>query len=168
MKIIIMALTLTDLQSDSADNKLMIFFLFFLLFPKETSCMKCQILFSRKNKKKYFKLSSAEIFTQHAKCYFWVKEMCTGFVENREQFIQIFCCLQCNSFFFLYFFSPSQKFFVVLFHQSFSRLSSYFSLLKNVCLFLTLTTPFPENRLWHFMQTVPLGDGLHNMSKFYF
>ena len=31
--------------------------------------MKCQILFSRKNKKKYFKMSSAEIFTQHAKCY---------------------------------------------------------------------------------------------------
>ena len=31
--------------------------------------MKCQILFSRKNKKKYFKMSSAEIFSQHAKCY---------------------------------------------------------------------------------------------------
>ena len=28
--------------------------------------MKCQILFSRKNKKNYFKMSSAEIFTQHA------------------------------------------------------------------------------------------------------
>ena len=30
--------------------------------------MKCQILFSRKNKKKYFELSTAEFFTQHAKC----------------------------------------------------------------------------------------------------
>ena len=30
--------------------------------------MKCQILFSRKNKKKYFKMVSAEIFTQHVKC----------------------------------------------------------------------------------------------------
>ena len=31
--------------------------------------MKCQILFFRKNKKKkYFKMSSAESFTQHAKC----------------------------------------------------------------------------------------------------
>ena len=31
--------------------------------------MRCQIHFSRKNKKeKYFKMSSAEIFTQHAKC----------------------------------------------------------------------------------------------------
>ena len=31
--------------------------------------MKCQILFFfLKNKKKYFKMSSAEIFTQHAKC----------------------------------------------------------------------------------------------------
>ena len=29
--------------------------------------MKCQILFSRKNKKKYFKMSSAENFTQSAK-----------------------------------------------------------------------------------------------------
>ena len=28
--------------------------------------MKCQIQFSGKNKKKYFKMSSAEIFTQHA------------------------------------------------------------------------------------------------------
>ena len=35
--------------------------------PKETVCMKCQILFSRKIRKKYFKMSSAEIFTQHAK-----------------------------------------------------------------------------------------------------
>ena len=33
----------------------------------DTSCkLKCQILFSRR--KKYFKMSSAEIFTQHAKC----------------------------------------------------------------------------------------------------
>ena len=31
--------------------------------------MKCQILFSRKNKKICFKMSPAEIFTQHAKCY---------------------------------------------------------------------------------------------------
>ena len=30
-------------------------------------CMKCQILFSRKNKKKYFNLSSAENFTQSTK-----------------------------------------------------------------------------------------------------
>ena len=29
--------------------------------------MKCQILFSGKTKKKYFSMSSAEIFTQHAK-----------------------------------------------------------------------------------------------------
>ena len=29
---------------------------------KETICMKCQILFSGKNNKKYFKMSSAEIF----------------------------------------------------------------------------------------------------------
>ena len=30
--------------------------------------MKCQILFSLKNKKKYFKISSAEIFTLHVNC----------------------------------------------------------------------------------------------------
>ena len=29
--------------------------------------MKCHILFSGKNKKKYYKMSSAEIFTQSAK-----------------------------------------------------------------------------------------------------
>ena len=34
---------------------------------KETIHMKCQILFSGKNKKKIFKMSSAEYFTQHAK-----------------------------------------------------------------------------------------------------
>ena len=28
--------------------------------------MKCQVLFSEKTKKKYFKMLSAEIFTQHA------------------------------------------------------------------------------------------------------
>ena len=31
--------------------------------------MRCQIPFSGKNKKTYFKMSSAEIFTQHAKHY---------------------------------------------------------------------------------------------------
>ena len=53
-------LTLTTQWADSADDKLVIFFLFFLenrsdtsckLSPKETICMKCQIPFSRKNKK---------------------------------------------------------------------------------------------------------------------
>ena len=34
---------------------------------QETICMKYQILFSGKNKKKYFKMSSAENFTQSAK-----------------------------------------------------------------------------------------------------
>ena len=51
---------LTTLWADSADDKLATFFLLFLeigsvtsckLSPKETICMKCQILFSRKNKK---------------------------------------------------------------------------------------------------------------------
>ena len=39
------------------------------LSPVETICMKCQILFPGKNKKKYmyFKMSSAEKFTQSAK-----------------------------------------------------------------------------------------------------
>ena len=55
----------------------MTFFLFFfqktgydiscILSPKETICMKCRILFSGKNKKKHFKMSSAENFTQSAK-----------------------------------------------------------------------------------------------------
>ena len=35
--------------------------------PKETICIKCQILFSRK-KSEYFKTLYAEMFTQHAKC----------------------------------------------------------------------------------------------------
>ena len=34
-----------------------------LLSPIETICMTCQILFSGENKKKYFKMSSAENFT---------------------------------------------------------------------------------------------------------
>ena len=36
------------------------FEIFFLIFPKETICMKCQILFSGKNKKNIINLSSAE------------------------------------------------------------------------------------------------------------
>ena len=52
--------TLVTLRADFADDKLMIFFLFFLeigsdtsckLPPNETTYMKCQILFSRKNTK---------------------------------------------------------------------------------------------------------------------
>ena len=35
--------------------------------PKETISMKFQSLMSRKNKKIYFKMSSAENFTQHSK-----------------------------------------------------------------------------------------------------
>ena len=37
------------------------------LSPKETIWMKCQSLFSGKSKKKYYKMSSAEIIIQHAK-----------------------------------------------------------------------------------------------------
>ena len=53
---IFVTLTLTTLWADSADNKLLTFFLFFLekranisckLSPQETICMKCQILLSR-------------------------------------------------------------------------------------------------------------------------
>ena len=36
--------------------------------PEETIYMKCQRLFSERNKKKYFKMLSAERFTQHTKC----------------------------------------------------------------------------------------------------
>ena len=55
-------LTLTRLWADSADDKLVKFFSYFSLkigsdtscklSPNETICMECQILFSRKNKKK--------------------------------------------------------------------------------------------------------------------
>ena len=59
--------------TNSADNELVIFSLFFFtqktgfdiackLSPLETVCMKCQILFSGKNKKQYFKMFSAENF----------------------------------------------------------------------------------------------------------
>ena len=37
--------------------------------PKDKISMKSQILFSQKNKKKYFKMSSADIITQHAECF---------------------------------------------------------------------------------------------------
>ena len=79
-------LTFRTLLANSAGDKLIIFFLFFpenrtwhfmqivsigdkcKLSPLETICMKCQILFPMKNKKKYFKMLSAEKFTQSAKC----------------------------------------------------------------------------------------------------
>ena len=77
-----LTLTITTLWAYSADDKLIIFFLFFpenmlwhfiqivfcsKLSSVETICTKCQILFSRKTKNKNFKLSSAEIFTQRSK-----------------------------------------------------------------------------------------------------
>ena len=39
------------------------------LSRKETICMKCQNLFSTKNKKNYLKTISVEIFCQHAKVH---------------------------------------------------------------------------------------------------
>ena len=63
--------------ANSADDKLMIFSPFFrennfyisyILSPMETICMKCQYLFSVKIRKKYFKISSAEMSPQSAKC----------------------------------------------------------------------------------------------------
>ena len=60
-------LAFTTLGANSVDDKLVIF-----LFPPpphphktlETICMKCQNLFSKKNKKKKINMSSAENFTQ--------------------------------------------------------------------------------------------------------
>ena len=57
--------------------QMIIFFFFFQkigfdisckLSPKETICMEFQSLFSWKNKKNYFKMTSAKIFTQLARC----------------------------------------------------------------------------------------------------
>ena len=60
------------LWDNSARDKLMVFFLIFLrkkgfemsskLSPLERLWMKCQNLISRKSKKKYFNMSSAEVF----------------------------------------------------------------------------------------------------------
>ena len=69
-------LNFTTLLANSADNKLVIFFLFFTENRIEIMhivsigdiCMKCQLLFSRKNKKNNFNMLSAENFTQSAKC----------------------------------------------------------------------------------------------------
>ena len=66
------------LWTNSEDDKLMIFFLYFSqktgfcipckLSPLETIYMKCLIQFSGEKKKKCFKMSSAANFTQSAKC----------------------------------------------------------------------------------------------------
>ena len=63
-----------DKFSRRQTHDIVIFFFFFFFFkkigpytPVETICIKIQILVSRKNKKTYFRISSAEI-TQHAKC----------------------------------------------------------------------------------------------------
>ena len=68
-----LSLTFTSLWANSADDKLVIFYkktgldTSCKLSPLETICMKYQILFSGKKIRKYFKLSSAETFTQRAK-----------------------------------------------------------------------------------------------------
>ena len=41
------------------------------LSPQETVCMKCQSLFSGKNKKKYFKISFIEIFPSMPNAESW-------------------------------------------------------------------------------------------------
>ena len=71
-------LAFTTTWANSADDKLMIIF---FIFPRKTgfniSCklsqietiyMKCQMLFHKKNKKKYLKILSAANFTYIAKC----------------------------------------------------------------------------------------------------
>ena len=58
-----------------AGDKIMIYFLFFpenrirpsMQISIGENLLKCQILFSKKNKKKYFKMLSAEKFSQSAK-----------------------------------------------------------------------------------------------------
>ena len=74
---VISMLTFIILWANSADDRLIIYLLFPLkigfdtsckLSPKETICMRCLILFSGENKK-FFKMLSAEIFTQHAEHY---------------------------------------------------------------------------------------------------
>ena len=67
----------SSLRAYSADYKLVRFFLFFpenriwhfmqIVSIGDKSCLKCQILFSGKNKKRYFKMSSAQNFTQSGK-----------------------------------------------------------------------------------------------------
>ena len=63
------------LWANSADDKLMIFFLIFLenriwhfMQILLTICMECQILFSWKNNKNISKCHLLKFFTQHAKC----------------------------------------------------------------------------------------------------
>ena len=72
-----LALTCTTQWVNSADGKLMMFFLFFLenriwhfvqIVSLGDNLHEVSNPISRKNKKKYFKMSSAEYFTQHAKC----------------------------------------------------------------------------------------------------
>ena len=61
-------LTLAMQWENSADDNLIYYSYFLSLSPRETICMQCQSLFSGKYEKKYFKMSSAKFFTQHAKC----------------------------------------------------------------------------------------------------
>ena len=60
-------LILTFITLLAADNQLAVFFLFFPENRMETVCMKSQILFSRKNRKTYFSMSSGENVTQSIK-----------------------------------------------------------------------------------------------------
>ena len=81
VQILRLRVNFTTLLANSADDKLVIFYLFFsenrlwhfmLIVSLETVCTKCQILFSWKNEIFFFfffffKMSSAENFTQSAK-----------------------------------------------------------------------------------------------------
>ena len=121
-------LTLSMLGADSADNELVIhvFFLFFLenriwhfmqivslgdnlhevldlFFPKETICMKCLILFSRKNKKKIFQNVLCWNFYPACKmlkcvwlvvCHKYLDTLTRCHTKSSSQFSFLYMCLK--------------------------------------------------------------------------
>ena len=115
----ILKLTFTTLWAFSAENKLMIFFLFFpenriwhFMQIKETICMKCQILFSGKIRK---------IF-QSVVCLKFYPE-CLAL--NSVQFYVLYICVMfyCPHFFFFFFLHFEFKWSILVCLQTLSFLS---------------------------------------------
>ena len=136
-----------------------------------TICMICQNLFSGKNKKNIINMLSAEIAHRVVR----VTMKTTNIFFIPPAFLALQLLLNCKK---QYRHCPAENAFVrfILNHdqKKTQRLSvpnthdilTFTTLLANSAdNKLTFFLFFPENRIWHFPQTVSTGDNLHEMSN---
>ena len=144
-------------------------------------CMKCQILFSRKNQKSIISLLSAESAKKVLKKFSYYSLITFGYS------LEVPCWGASNEYHNICFHAeirkishgypsslelwlPAAKYNLTM--KPFNKLDfnisrQYFKILpRNILMLLLLF--FPEQRVWHFMQIVSSGDNSHEMSNPFF